>query len=97
MQCLTGCPIYSNFLSPGKEPELPHGPLAFDDELWADMEHGLHEAVHEAARIRLRKCMPAAVPYTFTHSDLTNINIMVEYGHLTGIIGWEIFGFSPVW
>lgn len=41
--------------------------------------------------------MPSATPYTFTHGDLTNINIMVENGHLIGIIDWELSGYFPVW
>lgn len=38
--------------------------------------------------------MPTAAPYTFTHSDLTNVNIMVKNGHL---IDWEMSGYFPVW
>lgn len=97
MQAFDGRPIYSNFLFPSKDFELPHGPLASDDELWADMEQGLHETVPETVRIRLRNCMPRAVPYTYTHGDLTNVNIMVEDGSLTGIIDWEMSGYFPVW
>lgn len=41
--------------------------------------------------------MPTAAPYTSTHNDLTNVNIMVENGHLTGIIDWERSGYLPVW
>lgn len=41
--------------------------------------------------------MPPATPYTFTHGDLTNVNIMVEDGNLTGIIDWEAPGYYPVW
>lgn len=97
MRALGGRPIYSNFLFPRKDSEHPHGPLASDDELWADMEQGLHEAVPESARRRLRNCMPKAAPYTFTHGDLTNVNIIVENGSLTGIIDWEMSGYFPVW
>jgi aminoglycoside phosphotransferase (APT) family kinase protein len=61
------------------------------------MEQGLHEAVPQTARIQLRKCMPRTTPYTFTHNDLTNVNIMVQNGSLTGIIDWEISGYFPVW
>lgn len=32
IQALTGRPIYSNFLFPDKESELPHDPVASDDE-----------------------------------------------------------------
>ncbi|EEQ89145.1 hypothetical protein RJZ56_007805 [Blastomyces dermatitidis] len=97
IQALDGRPVYSNFLFKDKDSELPHGPLASDDELWADMERGLKETIPEAARIRLRHCMPSATPYTFTHGDLTNVNIMVENGSVTGIIDWEMSGYFPVW
>lgn len=97
IQALGDRPIYSNFLFHDSESERPHGPLASDDELWADMEQGLNETVPPDARMRLRKCMPPAAPYTFTHGDLTNVNIMVENGRLTGIIDWEMSGYFPVW
>ena len=61
------------------------------------MERGLNEAIPEAMRIRLRRHMPPATPYTFTHGDLTNANIMVENGFLTGIVDWETAGYFPVW
>lgn len=60
------------------------------------MERRLKETVLEAARKRLRHCMPSATPYTFTHGDLTNVNIMVENDTLNGMIDWEIFGCFPV-
>lgn len=41
--------------------------------------------------------MPSAATYTFTHSDLTNISIIVENGHLTGTSDWEKTGYSLVW
>ena len=41
--------------------------------------------------------MPRAAPYTFTHSDFTNVNIMAENGCVTGIIDWEMSGYFPVW
>ena len=41
--------------------------------------------------------MPPATPYTFTHSGLASVNIMVENGNLTGIIDWEASGYYPVW
>lgn len=41
--------------------------------------------------------MPPAQPYTFTHPDLTDVNIIVENGRLTGIIDWELSGYFPRW
>ncbi|KAL4886822.1 kinase-like domain-containing protein [Aspergillus karnatakaensis] len=104
IQALGGRPVYSNFLFHSRRPWVRngphahhHGPLASDDELWAEMERGLGEDILEAVRIRLRSNMPSATPYTFTHGDLTNVNIMVEDGSVTGIIDWETAGYLPVW
>ena len=98
IQCLGGRPVFSNFLFKNEgSNEVPRGPFASDDELWAEMERGLNEKIPEAARVRLRQCMPSAMPYTFTHGDLTNVNIMVENGELTGIVDWETAGYFPVW
>ncbi|KAJ0421477.1 kinase-like domain-containing protein [Aspergillus carlsbadensis] len=82
MQALGGHPIYSNFLFKNKV---------------KNMERGLKDAVPQAARRRLRDRMPPAAPYTFTHNDLTNVNIMVQNASLAGIIDWEMAGFFPVW
>lgn len=54
------------------------------------------EDVPEKARQRLRERIPPATPYTFTHGDLTSVNIMVEDGNLAGIIDWEGGGYFPV-
>lgn len=97
IESLGGRPVFSNFLFKNKNPHIPYGPLASDDDLWDDMERGLKETMPEAARIRLRQCMPSASPYTFTHGDLTNVNIIIENGSLAGIIDWELSGYFPVW
>ncbi|KAI0397907.1 kinase-like domain-containing protein [Xylariaceae sp. FL0594] len=95
MECLGGKPVYSTFLFPGSEYEDPHGPMASDDKLWAEMTKNWHGK--EAHLKYLRDKMPRAEPYTFTHRDLTNENIMVKDGNLTGIIDWEASGFFPMW
>ncbi|GFG09671.1 hypothetical protein IFM5058_04542 [Aspergillus udagawae] len=97
IQVLSGGPVYSNFLFYNRQSDLPYSPLPSDDALWEAMEKGLHESVPPDARTRLRERMPPAAPYTFTHGDLTNVNIMVESGCLTGIIDWEVSGYFPVW
>lgn len=55
--------------------------------------------VPEHIRLELRQQMPTAAPYTFTHGDLTIVNIMVDVdkGNLTGILDWENSGYFPVW
>lgn len=61
------------------------------------MEGALHESVPEAVRRLLRRRMPPATPYTFTHGDLSYGNIMVKDGSVTGIIDWETAAYMPVW
>lgn len=95
IQSLDGQPVYSACLFPNGY-GLPHGPCSSDDELWAEMTVAL-KGVPEQARLRLRERMPSAAPYTFTHRDLTNVNIIVEDGSLAGILDWEASGYFPVW
>ncbi|KAJ4267578.1 hypothetical protein NW762_003687 [Fusarium torreyae] len=95
LQSLEGKPIYSAFLF-SSDFGVPHGPFDSDDELWEEMAKSL-EGVPQKARQRMRERMPCATPYTFTHGDLTTVNIMVEDGNLTGIIDWEDSGYYPVW
>ena len=95
MESLGGQPLYSAFLFPTGY-GIGHGPFSSDDELWAEMALAL-EKVPEDVRLELRRRMPAAAPYTFTHGDLTNVNIMVDYGDLAGILDGESSGYFPVW
>ncbi|KAL5334504.1 kinase-like domain-containing protein [Aspergillus crustosus] len=97
IQALDSRPLYSNFLFHTHADWLPHGPLGSNEELWKEMETGLDKTVPEAAHERLRARMPSAAPYTFTHGDLTIVNIMVENGALSGIIDWEAAGYYPAW
>lgn len=95
MQSLGNQPLYSAFFIPVGY-GIPHGPFSSDDELWTAMEAALTK-IPEEVRSRLRERMPTAAPYTFTHGDLASVNIMVNNGHLTGIIDWEAAGYFPVW
>ncbi|QSS59088.1 PKc-like superfamily domain-containing protein [Histoplasma capsulatum] len=40
--------------------------------------------VPEEIRLELRRRMPSAAPYTFTHADLTNVDIILDNGNLAG-------------
>lgn len=95
MEGLGGQPIYDGFLF-GSDYRKGHGPLSSDDELWAEMSESIAH-VPEEVRVKLRERLPTGAPYTFTHGDLTDVNIMVEDGNLVGIIDWEGAGYFPVW
>lgn len=97
MQSLAGGPVYDAFLDMGSDMYTSHGPISSDNGLWEDMATGLAR-LPEKARAGLRRRMPTISPFTFTHGDLTNVNIMVnDDGNLAGIIDWEWSGFFPVW
>ncbi|RHZ45088.1 aminoglycoside phosphotransferase family protein [Aspergillus thermomutatus] len=95
MESVSGQPIYSAFLFLNGY-GIGHGPFSSDDELWAEMSLSLAQ-VPEQVRSKSRQRMPSAAPYTFTHGDLTNVNIIIENGNLTGILDWESSGYFPVW
>ncbi|KAJ5551019.1 hypothetical protein N7535_001042 [Penicillium sp. DV-2018c] len=95
LESIGGQPIYSAFLFPVGY-GIGHGPFSSEEELWAEMSLALTH-VPEVVRSKLRQRMPAAAPFTFTHGDLTNVNIMVEDGNLAGILDWESSAFFPVW
>ncbi|KND88259.1 hypothetical protein TOPH_07044 [Tolypocladium ophioglossoides CBS 100239] len=88
-------PIYSAFLFRNGY-GVPHGPLASDGELWHEMSKAL-TGVPDNTRTQLQQRMPPAEPYTFTHGDLTNTNIIVRDFNLVGIVDWEASGYFPVW
>ncbi|KAF2028945.1 kinase-like protein [Setomelanomma holmii] len=95
LQSIADQPLYSYFLfldGYGK----PHGPLFSDDELWSELLPVLG-TLPQDIRTRFRDQMPVARPYTFTHGDLSAVNIMVKDGKVTGILDWENSGYFPVW
>ena len=95
MQSLNCGPVYSTFLFLNGY-GVPHGPFSSDDELWGEMAKSL-EKVLEEARQRLRQRMPTAIPFTFTHGDLADVNIIVKDNNLVEILDWEASGYFPIW
>ncbi|CAI6292707.1 unnamed protein product [Periconia digitata] len=95
MANLGDAPIYSGWLFL-QGPGTPHGPFASDEEFWQSLSVKL-DKLPEKARNAFRKRFPPCAPYTFTHGDLTNVNIMVKDDNLAAIIDWESAGYFPVW
>ncbi|KAK7221430.1 hypothetical protein V2G26_009433 [Clonostachys chloroleuca] len=95
IQTVDGKPVFATFLFPVGY-GIPHGPFSSDEELWEEFAKALQH-VPEHATKRLRERMLTSRPYTFTHGDLTHVNIMVENGQLTGILDWESSGYFPRW
>lgn len=88
-------PIYDSFLFSGPD-NTPYGPLKSDDELWDAMAGNIKQLPSKVQQV-LRQNMPPATPYTFTHGDLSQANILVKDGQVTGIIDWEVSGYLPRW
>ncbi|KAI8959424.1 kinase-like protein [Daldinia sp. FL1419] len=57
------------------------------------ISHRLDEDVYEAFMSK----MPTALPFTFSHADIHEDNIMVKDGEFVGLINWELAGFYPSW
>lgn len=93
MESLDGEPLFSAFLFDA--PYTPHGPFDTDGALYSEMV-SLLEVTPEIGKM-LRERALKCEPYTFTHGDLTNLNIMVNDGNLSGIIDFESSGYYPVW
>jgi len=73
------------------------GPFTTQDELWSAMVATLKGQIPQKALIRLRAQMPECLPWTYTHGDLNSNNIIVNDGHVVGILDWEWSGFFPRW
>ncbi|KAI0130798.1 kinase-like protein [Daldinia grandis] len=41
--------------------------------------------------------MPSGLPFSFSHSDVHEENIMVKDGNFVGLINWKLGGFYPSW
>ncbi|KAF3070969.1 hypothetical protein GL218_00343 [Daldinia childiae] len=41
--------------------------------------------------------MPSGLPFTFSHSDVHEGNIMINDGNFAGLVDWELAGFYPSW
>ncbi|RAH68124.1 kinase-like protein [Aspergillus aculeatinus CBS 121060] len=93
-----GRPVYDGWLYKEKgRHNAPCPPMMSDDEVWNGLAVHLDPAVPESARRQLRRYMPPTQPFTFTHNDLTHVNIMVQSGEVVAILDWERAGFFPVW
>ncbi|KAJ6005128.1 hypothetical protein N7540_012927 [Penicillium herquei] len=97
MQSVNRQPLNDVFLF-GGESSTSHGPFSTQEELWNTIFANLKDVPDEVAAI-WKERMPSPLPWTLTHGDLTNCNIMVdpETFKLTGIIDWERSGYFPVW
>ncbi|KAI0105319.1 kinase-like domain-containing protein [Nemania sp. FL0031] len=74
-----------------------HGNITTDQHVRNELEHRIAGKVEPRVIHELMKKMPSARPFTFSHSDLHEGNIMVKNGQFVGLIDWELAGFYPYW
>lgn len=89
-----GSAFMSNYLCI-RDPNSLQGPFDSQDVCFEAMIKGFN--LPERARENLQKRFPTCGPYTLTNGVLDISNIIVESGHLVGIISWETAGYFPVW
>ncbi|KAI1139992.1 kinase-like protein [Hypoxylon sp. FL0543] len=68
-----------------------------DEEVAANLALAIAHLVDQKTLYALMARMPSAEPFTFSHSDLHESNILVRDGNLVGLVGWELAGFYPRW
>ncbi|KAK5633432.1 hypothetical protein RRF57_009146 [Xylaria bambusicola] len=74
-----------------------HGNITTDQHVRDALQSRISGTVERGIVTGLMNRMPTALPFTFSHSDLHEGNIMVKDGQFTGLIDWEVAGFYPVW
>ncbi|KAI1373829.1 kinase-like protein [Hypoxylon crocopeplum] len=68
-----------------------------DEDVRANLSLAIAHRVDKSTLNDLMAKMPSALPFTFSHSDVHEGNIMVKGGNFVGLIDWELAGFYPCW
>ncbi|KAI0385419.1 kinase-like protein [Hypomontagnella monticulosa] len=100
MQMLDGRPVIDRrLLKPLPAPtSTPYTVCTSQAELAANMALAIKDRIDDEATLdKLMARMPNAIPFTFTHSDVHEGNIMVKDENFVGLIDWELAGFYPRW
>lgn len=75
----------------------PHGNITTDQHVRDELASRIAGKVERGIVLELMRKMPTALPFTFSHADLHEGNIMIKDGQFAGLIDWELGGFYPVW
>ncbi|KAI2462861.1 kinase-like protein [Annulohypoxylon bovei var. microspora] len=70
---------------------------ATDAEVRVNLSIAIDDNVNLTTMHALMNKMPSAEPFTFSHSDVHEKNIMVKDGNFVGLIHWGLAGFYPSW
>ncbi|KAI1206243.1 kinase-like protein [Annulohypoxylon truncatum] len=70
---------------------------ATDAELRLNLSLAIDDNVDLNTMHRFMAKMPSALPFTFSHSDVHEENVMVKDGNFVGLLNWGLAGFYPSW
>ncbi|KAI1129807.1 kinase-like domain-containing protein [Nemania abortiva] len=97
MRMLDGRKVIDRRLLKPLPNDTPHGNVTTDQHVRDELESRIAGKTERRIVLALMKKMPTALPFTYSHSDLHEGNIMVKDGQFVGLIDWELAGFYPVW
>ncbi|KAI0006959.1 kinase-like protein [Xylariaceae sp. FL0662B] len=99
MQMLDGRPVIDRRLLkplPGNS-KAGYSVCTSDADVAANMALAIEDILDPRSIEDLMARMPSAQPFTFSHSDVHEGNIMVKDGKFVGLIDWELAGYYPRW
>ncbi|ETS81289.1 hypothetical protein PFICI_06291 [Pestalotiopsis fici W106-1] len=84
-------------LKPVPEARADRYSVETDGQLAGLLAHRIRGHLEESLLEEFMSQMPSGQPYTFSHSDLHEGNIMVKDGKFSGLIDWDLAGYYPIW
>ncbi|CAJ2511906.1 Uu.00g075310.m01.CDS01 [Anthostomella pinea] len=96
---LVGCPVFDSRLGYPLEDVGAYGSYS-ECASDADVADNLALAIQhvdDTTLTALMAKMPSCEPFTFTHSDVHEGNIVVRDGKFVGLAGWGLASYSPCW
>ncbi|OTB04222.1 hypothetical protein M426DRAFT_165124 [Hypoxylon sp. CI-4A] len=79
------------------KPDKKYTVCTSNEDVKQNLAMAIEDRIDRGTLVALMAKMPSATPFTFTHSDLHEGNIMVKDGEFSGIVDWELAGYYPVW
>ncbi|KAI1084790.1 kinase-like domain-containing protein [Whalleya microplaca] len=99
MQMLDGRPVIDRrlFKPLPASSDAGYSVCTSDADVVANMSLAIKNCLNTSELDIFMAHMPSAMPFTYTHSDVHEGNIMVKDGRFQGLIDFELSGFYPRW
>ncbi|KAF3018230.1 hypothetical protein E8E14_013107 [Neopestalotiopsis sp. 37M] len=98
MEMINGTGVVDwRLLKPVPEVRADRYSVETDGQLAGLLAHRIRGHIDDEILEEFMSEMPSGHPYTFSHSDLHEGNIMVKDGKFSGLIDWDLSGYYPVW